>query len=66
MVDPQKNLFTAEPTTEELIFYLRCMQNRTPFFDEMFPQFDRDHNESMANLEYHILGKIISKLQNSE
>lgn len=66
MVNPQKHTFTEKPTVEEMIFYLRHMQSRTAFFDEMFPIYGHDVSESLACVEHYVLGEIISHLEDLE
>ena len=66
MVNPQKHTFTEKPTVEEMIFYLRHMQSRTAFFDEMFPIYGHDVSESLACVEHYVLGEIIALLETME
>ena len=66
MVNLKKHIFTQKPTVEEMIFYLRLMQKRTVFFDEMFHTFAHDVIESLACVEHYVLGEIINFLETLE
>ena len=66
MVNLQKHIFNQKPTVEDMIFYLRIMQSRTVFFDEMFPIYGHDVSESLACVEHYVLGEIIALLETLE